>query len=775
MKLGKLRLKAFRGASEDVTIEFDASKSITLIFGENGTGKSTIIDGLSFICEQSIGSLADRSGAADKSYLVSAGKKREDVLVELTIANDSWSANLNGNNINVTPTVGLPSLRVLRRAQLSNFIEKAPKERYDALKEFIETPNIEKSEQALRDAQKAVDAKVTASKLGHINTTKQLEELWQKEGSAQGSALAWAIFISSLDITQAETQAQDLQKFEAEVIKIRTSVAALSKAIDDSSLANTANEIAVKALQVQQGKFSSGSNDLLNVIQNAKVFLEKYEDTNSCPVCTQSITPKKVIEELTFKIAGLSELADASKQVEDASKSFDAATGRSNTALANLLTDLKTFTDVVAQEKFTIIVKGEGYTETYNNILSSDLSLSKRHEAAKKLSKALDVKLTAVKTSSAENQKNASLKNSVSVFLDDLNGKNENIQFNSVLSGRLSATLKIVEGERKKFVENVFNEISQEISQLYERIHPGESIADISLNLDNKKRGSLDLSGKFHSENDVPPQAYFSESHLDTLGICIWLAFTKKFAPEKSLLILDDVLTSVDSAHLDRVIHLIDEETEHFYQVILTTHYRPWRDRYRYAQVKNKHIHYIELKEWALERGILIDSNVPLLTELEQCLQPAKFERQKVASQSGIFLEFLLDHLALKYQVSLPRKASQDYTLGELLNAFNSKKRGLMSIDRVDDKDVVIESIPLKPYLDNLDAFVWIRNEVGCHFKLKGQEVSDTDVRKFGQAVFDFADAIICKHGGDLPTKGKSGSYWESKAGRSRLYPLEMP
>lgn len=437
--------------------------------------------------------------------------------------------------------------------------------------------------------------------------------------------------------------------------------------------------------------------------------------------------------------------------------------------------DLHGFNDLVLQEGFSVPIVGAAYKEIFTKINNTELTILERLQSANKLSTALDNKLTAVKTSSAENQKNAALKNSVNVFLDDLQSKTNDIQLNTTLSGRLFSTLKVVERERKKFVENVFNEISQEISQLYERIHPGESIADISLILDNKKRGSLDLSGKFHSESDVPPQAYFSESHLDTLGICIWLAFTKKFAPDKSLLILDDVLTSVDSAHLDRVIHLIDEETEHFCQVILTTHYRPWRDRYRYAQVKNKNIHYIELKEWALERGILIDNNVPMLSELEQCLQPAKFDRQKVASQSGIFLEFLLDHLALKYQVSLPRKASQDYTLGELLNAFNSKKRGLLSIDRVDDKGVVIKSIPLQLSLDKLDTFVWIRNQVGCHFTLNGQEVSDTDVRKFGQAVFDFADAIICKHGGDLPTRGKSGGYWESKAGRSRLYPLEMP
>lgn len=295
MKLGKLRLKAFRGATEDVTIEFDTSKSITLIFGENGTGKSTIIDGLSFICEKNIGSLADRSGAADKGFLVSAGKKKEDVLVELTIANDSWSAGLIGNNINVVPTTGLPSLRVLRRAQLSKFIEEAPKGRYDALKEFIETPNIEKCEQTLREAQKAIDAKITTLEREHGNTAKQLEELWQKEGNPQGSAGYWAASVAAVETALAENEAKDVQLFESQVIIIRNSVTSLNKSLDALILAKKSDEGAVEDLQKQQTKFSSVSNDLLTVIQNAKTYLEKYTDTESCPVCTQSISSANVI------------------------------------------------------------------------------------------------------------------------------------------------------------------------------------------------------------------------------------------------------------------------------------------------------------------------------------------------------------------------------------------------------------------------------------------------------------------------------------------------
>jgi DNA repair exonuclease SbcCD ATPase subunit len=46
MKLLKLGIRSFRGATQPVVIDFDTDKKITMIFGENGNGKSTIADAI---------------------------------------------------------------------------------------------------------------------------------------------------------------------------------------------------------------------------------------------------------------------------------------------------------------------------------------------------------------------------------------------------------------------------------------------------------------------------------------------------------------------------------------------------------------------------------------------------------------------------------------------------------------------------------------------------------------------------------------------------------
>jgi len=119
--------------------------------------------------------------------------------------------------------------------------------------------------------------------------------------------------------------------------------------------------------------------------------------------------------------------------------------------------------------------------------------------------------------------------------------------------------------------------ISGAVAQLYRRIHPGESLGDIRFGLKQQTKGSLTLSGTFGDLTDAPPGAYYSDAHLDTLGLCVYLALARQAGD--ALVVLDDVLSTLDAPHLERVMALIEEEAPHFGQVIVTTHDRAWFER----------------------------------------------------------------------------------------------------------------------------------------------------------------------------------------------------
>lgn len=60
-RVDRLVVENYRGASTRLQLDFETDKSVALVFGENGTGKSTIADALDAVGNSSKGSLEEKS------------------------------------------------------------------------------------------------------------------------------------------------------------------------------------------------------------------------------------------------------------------------------------------------------------------------------------------------------------------------------------------------------------------------------------------------------------------------------------------------------------------------------------------------------------------------------------------------------------------------------------------------------------------------------------------------------------------------------------------
>jgi hypothetical protein len=479
--------------------------------------------------------------------------------------------------------------------------------------------------------------------------------------------------------------------------------------------------------------------------------------------------------QLGERVSAFGILSKAVATAEGMKKSLDAAEMRVKDSLELIGQSLQDVGKDLARAQVSAALVPPYSPQDVTSVEDGNQPTQDRLEAAKRILDVLERSAGLRKAHTDKNLNAINLQNAVSLHLNTVRGHEQDLAKSNALSERLRHAREILEEERKAFVANILKEISGDVAALYRRLHPNEPLGDISLSLDPRYQGSLLLKGEFVGAKDVPPQAYFSESHLDTLGICIFLAFAKRFSPPGTLVVLDDVLTSVDSSHLDRFIDLMDSEAKSYGHVIITTHYRPWRERYRMHQAAGSKLHFIELKEWSPDRGLLPDTCIPAIQELEEWLEPKKFDRQVVASKSGILLESILDQLSLLYRARLPRKAAHDYTLGEFLDGFSKKDRNLLRAEHLDAAGAVTTTTPLGPIIDYLDDMAWMRNQVGCHFSLSGQTVTDKEVRTFGKKVVELGIALTCCEGGDFPKRNKSGSYYESRHGRCRLHPLQLP
>ena len=90
--LKRLEVSALRGATRKFCLDFEAGKKITIIYGENGSGKSTICDAVELLANGKVGSLEGKGLGKTEGYWHSTGARPADMLVTLSSTSGLWSA-----------------------------------------------------------------------------------------------------------------------------------------------------------------------------------------------------------------------------------------------------------------------------------------------------------------------------------------------------------------------------------------------------------------------------------------------------------------------------------------------------------------------------------------------------------------------------------------------------------------------------------------------------------------------------------------------------------
>src|SRR5712692_9952804 len=114
-RIERMTLQCFRGATRCTELAFDKNKPVVMIFGENGTGKSTIVDAIDMVFNREAGSLADRSSTSAREHLPAIGRKPGDVHVEIACGGQTWTGSQSGGRISAAVPAGVPNAHILRR------------------------------------------------------------------------------------------------------------------------------------------------------------------------------------------------------------------------------------------------------------------------------------------------------------------------------------------------------------------------------------------------------------------------------------------------------------------------------------------------------------------------------------------------------------------------------------------------------------------------------------------------------------------------------------
>ena len=522
--LKSLTLTAFRGSSQMLKLAFEKDRKLALIYGENGSGKTTICDAFEFLAKDNLGSLDGRGlGAALHKYWPSAGRTTAELAVELETAGGVCRGELQGGRVVIIPPALRPRVEILRRQQVLKLVEAVPGDRYKEVQRFIDIAGFERSEEALRQYAKALTTeRVEASRAEQqaLNTLVSSQEIAKAAG--QGDPVSWARTEISkpavdrlADIARIDCLRQALTKLKPYPETLRRLKAQLS-ARQEAADASDAEFIAAKS------RIGDEAGRTLDVLTAGLAFLEQQTTVDACPLCESSDRAQG----LTASVRERLDYYTAYRAVLKRSREDGEALSSGKAALATLQADF----DRDAQAFATADVGAADLLAAPPPPPPSDVGALEGWLA--------DIAPVAERWAELEGEWRtgarfaATLTQAVADY-DDRKGRVEEIDARKPLA---EAALEVCVLQRQAFTENVIAEIAKEVGELYDKVHPGEGLDKIALPLDPKKRASLELAASFGG-TERPPQAYFSQSHLDTLGLCVFLALARRERPGETVLV----------------------------------------------------------------------------------------------------------------------------------------------------------------------------------------------------------------------------------------------
>lgn len=778
-----LDIENYRGASTRLRLDLNAGKQVVLIFGESGTGKTTIVDALDAVGNCSKGSLEDKSSTRARSHLPTIGRTYADVRISVTAGSHTWNTTLAGDNLTTNPEPR-PEIRVLRRSHLQRLIEAQPAQRYEALRHFIDVDKVERSENALRDAATRASAELDATISRRVDAEVQLNRVWEAEGRPGDEADEWANAVIEQDTTSLDHEVQRLRHAQIAITRAETAPDELRRARADAiqreSEAQAIEDEVVDLPGIDAQQVISLTGILKQVSQHLQIGVQPDE----CPICRQGIPLDELKADIQMRLTDLQQYDQLRIRRESATRNIQIAHQSVESKGNALLTAACSLLDIVQAAEIEIVTASRINQNDYAVLAEEDgTGKEAALEQAEQLVSAFVAIKQALENSETATSRQSGLINSIRVQYEQIQECTASSESLASLKAGLQEAYNAVRLTRIECTQKILDEIAAECNRLYAVIHPNEPIAISKLALDQGRRASLNQAATFEGHNDVPPQAYFSESHLDTLGFCFWLALVKcRTSMVDTVVVLEDVFTSIDAQHINWISQLITDESQYFAQIIVTTHQRLWRDIYRYQHGAGRLIQLIELQNWSLSKGISHYKTRLAVDELVAFITATPFDRQITSSKAGILLEAILDWLALQYRSQVPRTHDGSYTLGELLDGTASLFKRLEvhrpDLDAAGDpKDPVgYISSNATHITSQLRSLNFIRSQVGAHFNIAGSAVSDADVQQFADLTVKLAEALSCPTCGQIPGK-KTATYFQCSCASLfdvRLLPIQL-
>lgn len=771
MILLSIEINCMRGI-KSLKLDFNGENSV--IYGDNGTGKSGVIDAIDFLIK---GDITRLSGLGSKNLSLDKHGKYVTESID-----DSWVKAIvklpnnderieikrclkNPNELICDPKYRaefkeiekLAELRAhyLSRREILQVINSTDQDREKNIEKLLNLYSLEKNRSALQKAKKSIEDELKSSQSQERTYASKISE---KLGVEQ---MYWLDAINEI-------------RFQLGANPI--SILGQDTIISDLSLTKTTipkSEIStlIQKMDSIYKSFCCGANSLVNQLNETKLVYEKmllsqkfqedidyitlYEQgqkllkSNICPLCEQKIDDKeilanklkekiyklietkKIFQEYQNSIKKLQEIIVSIKQQFSSIDLKMLANYVDDSNLQTIITEIADLYNTIEDKTFSS-EKAEAFlNQGYENIIktvyldnlckiSANMALDQKELNYKKL-----IDINANYNLLSQTQKDIVLLNG---YMDKAT-----ILFNAYVSSQTNA------------LNEMYDSIQNRFSQLYQILHESDESSFSSLL--TRKASSLELYVKFKDGNMYPPNAVHSEGHQDSMGICLFFALSEKISNSRlNLILLDDVVMSIDIDHRKNFCKVLKEQFPKK-QFIITTHDYIWRKELEAQGVVAKK-NVIHFKSWDIEHGPYVEIGSNIWEVINKYLANGK--KNEAIGLMRYYMEEFFSDICARYKLKVPFSTSGRWSLEEVFSPVNAHYRraikkakdSAISFQKATDRICAYEKSYLEAF-NKLQTERWAINP-STHFTIWAQGLSISELKELCLAVKNFCETFEC-------------------------------
>lgn len=643
-RLERLEVLHFRGIV-DGSLPFNGGSVV--LGGANGTGKTAFVDALDFFYKGTIATLAGTAGLGVRQHGAHIASDPETARVTARFRDpDSVAIRWLSGRVESPAVLDSHIARggtiafILRRAQLRQFIHAKPADRYRSIAELIGLERLDamgavmqRAHGTLKGDAEAAESELRRQQEAHVEANEpasedeilaQLNQSLEDAGFGEHRLASLGAIQTVRSSLVRDSARPALEPRE----RARADLASLLAASELTRLREALAGYIEHGPSARDVRAASEQLGMLELLRRGREALRRHPETHHCPLCESEMDTRALLADLMRRIGRLEEVSllrdrmervrdDLTASLADASVSVRRARGLAREAGVDEAA-AETLADALTMMSESLGADAPAQTAEMAGRLERALdrwttwaaeqarSRSAEEDGAPERARAerLDAALAAL-------ERAAVLQDNARRVVDEAvrrEARREALtetvarrRHASALAGTVVSTFTRVRNEE---IQRLLDDLQADLVRLYDRLHPSEGYRALSIAMDPRKRASADLRLDFFDRADQDPRAFASEGHLDSLGICIFLAFVRRFNGAWPLLVLDDVVSSVDAPHKARVARLLFEEFPDR-QLFITTHDGRWFNELRAAQAELgiESVNNLVIEGWTLASG----------------------------------------------------------------------------------------------------------------------------------------------------------------------------